>query len=57
VQELKEQIYLSNHLEEVFDMFYLQRKNINYIADMTGYSRDKVCEDLKLIREKVNKVL
>lgn len=57
VQDIKDKIYLTDHQEEVFNMFYLKKKNINYIADMTGYSRDKVCDDLKLIREKINKVM
>jgi len=57
VQEIKDKIYISEHLEQVFDMHYLQKKNIGYIADITGYGTTKINHDLKLLREKINKLL
>ena len=39
VKEVKDNIYISEHLEQVFDMFYIQKLDINYIAFKTGYSR------------------
>jgi hypothetical protein len=57
VQEIKDKIYISEHLEQVFDMYYLQKKNIGYIADITGYGTTKINHDLKLLREKINKLL
>ena len=32
VKQIKDKIYISQHLEEVFDMFYIQKLDINYIA-------------------------
>ena len=57
VQEIKDKIYISDHLEEVFNMYYLQHKSIGYIADTTGYGVRKINADLKLLREKINKIL
>ena len=57
VQEIKDKIYISEHLEQVFTMYYLQKKTISYIADTTGYGVTKINNDLKLIREKINRLL
>ena len=57
VKEIKDNIYISDHLEKVFDMFYIQKQDINYIAYITGYSRGKIEADLRLLRSKINKLL
>ena len=57
VQEIKDKIYISEHLEEVFNLFYIQKQDIEFIAYKTGYSIPKINQDLKLIREKINKLL
>lgn len=57
VQEIKDKIYISEHLEQVFTMYYIERKSISYIADITGYGITKINKDLRLIREKINKLL
>lgn len=57
VQEIKDKIYISDHLEEVFNLYYLQHKSISYIADTTGYDISKINRDLKLLREKINKII
>lgn len=57
VKQIKDNIYISEHLEKVFDMFYLEKKDIDYIAYVTGYSRGKIAADLILIREKISKLL
>ena len=57
VKQVKDKIYISEHLEKVFDMFYLQKLEINYIAYITGYSRGKIEADLRLLRSKINKLL
>ena len=57
VQEIKDKIYISDHLEQVFTMYYIQHKNIGYIADITGYGERKIQADLKLIRDKINKII
>ena len=57
VREVKDNIYISEHLEKVFDMFYIQKKDIEFIAFTTGYSRGKIEADLRLLREKLNKLI
>ena len=57
VQEVKDKIYISEHLEQVFRMYYIERKNIGYIADITGYGVTKINNDLKLLREKISKII
>lgn len=53
IQEIKGNVYISEHLEQVFTMYYIERKSISYIADTTGYGVRKINKDLKLIREKI----
>lgn len=57
VQEIKDKIYISEHLEKVFMMYYIEKKSIGYIADITGYGVTKINSDLRLLREKINKLL
>ena len=57
VKQVKDNIYISEHLEKVFDLFYLQKKDIDYIAFVTGYSRGKIEADLRLLRSKLNKLI
>ena len=57
VKEIKDKIYISEHLEEVFDMFYLQKLEINFIAYKLGYSKGKIEADLRLLRSKLSKLL
>ena len=57
VKQIKDNIYISEHLNTVFEMFYLQRKDIEYIAFKTGYSRGKIESDLRLLRKKLNKLI
>ena len=53
IREIKENITMSEQLEKVFDMFYLEQRSIDYIAYKTGYSVSKINSDLKLIRNKI----
>lgn len=57
VQEVKDKIYISEHLEQVFTMYYIEKKSIGYIADVTGYGVTKINSDLRLLREKISKIL
>lgn len=57
VKEVKDKIYISEHLEEVFTMFYLEKRSIDYIAYKTQYSIPKIKADLRLIREKISKIV
>ena len=54
---IKEQLVLNKHLNKVLEMFYLENKDIDYIAYKTGYSRGKIEADLRLIRRKLSKLI
>jgi len=57
VKVVKDNIYISEHLENVLNMFYLERKDIDYIAYKTGFSRGKIESDLRLLRKKISKII
>ena len=57
IKQIKDKIYISEHLEDVFDMFYIKKYDINFIAYTTGYSRGKIEADLRLLRSKISKLL
>lgn len=57
VRQIKDNIYISEHLNQVFEMFYIQKKDIDYIAYTTGYSRGKIEADLRLLRSKLSKLI
>jgi len=45
VNELLEKIVLSDRQTRIFEMFYLKRKNIGFIADTLGFSvRKRSCK-------------
>lgn len=53
VQEIKNKVYIDERLEQVFTMYYIEKKSIDCIADTTGFSIRTINKDLKLIREKI----
>lgn len=57
LNNIKNEVYLTEDLEKVFRMFYIEKKDINYIADMMHCSRAKIDSDLRLIRRKLNKLI
>lgn len=57
VTKIKDELYFSDHLQQVFDMFYIQKKDIDYIAYKTNFSKGKIEADLRLIRRKLNKLI
>ena len=44
-------------VEQVFRMYYIENKSIGYIADITGYDISKINRDLRLLREKISKII
>lgn len=57
VKQVKDNIYISEHLNNVFEMFYIQKKTVDFIAFKTGYSKGKIEADLRLIRKKLSKLI
>lgn len=57
INEIKNNMILSEHLQKVFELRYIQNKDIDYIAYVTGYSRGKIEADLRKIRNKISKLI
>jgi len=56
-EELIDKMLMDEHLKKVMRMFYLENKSIGFIADMTGFSRNKINSDLDKIRKKIFKAM
>lgn len=57
VEQIFNNILISEHLQLVFKMRYIENKDINFIAYTTGYSKSKIESDLRKIRKKLAKVI
>ena len=57
VNELLEKIILSERQTRIFELFYIKRMNIGFIADTLGCSPSVVSEELNEIRCKISAVI
>lgn len=57
VNELLSKIVLSERQLKIFDMFYIKKKDIGFIADTLYVSISVINCELRLIREKVLRVI
>lgn len=57
VNDLLSKLILSERQTRIFEMFYLKRQNIGFIADELYISQTVVCEELKTIRNKITVVI
>ncbi len=57
VNDLLGKIILSDRQTRIFEMFYLKRQNIGFIADTLNVCPLVVSNELKLIRDKIEKVI
>ena len=56
VERLKEDIILSDRQDTIFQMFYIKRKDIGFIADSLCVSQAVINRELKRIRDKIVRV-
>ena len=54
VEEVLSKIILSERQKKIFNMFYLDRYNIGFIADSLCFSNTVISEELKTIRNKIS---
>lgn len=54
---IQSEIILSERQEKIFQMFYIQKKDIGFIADSLCVCRMVVNNELKIIREKISRIL
>ena len=57
VDELKIQLLLSDRQLEVFDRFYIRKRDINFIADSLNVCSQVINNELKAIRKKLIKLI
>ena len=57
VNELLSKIILSERQTRIFEMFYLKRQNIGFIADTLGFSERVISEELEVIRRKISVII
>lgn len=57
VNDILSKLILTERQNKVFSMFYLEKKDIDFIADSLNVCRTVVNTELRLIRSKVQKVI
>lgn len=57
VNELLSKIILSERQTRIFEMFYIKRQNIGFIADTLGFSERVISEELDIIRRKISSII
>ena len=57
VENVQKELLITEHLKKVLEMKYIEGRDIEYIAYVTGYSRGKIEADLRRIRKKIAKLL
>ena len=57
IDNIRNEILLSERQEKIFTMFYIQKKDIGFIADTLCVCRMVINNELKIIRGKVAKIL
>lgn len=57
INYILDNVIISEHLQKVFTMRYIEDKNIDFIAYSTGYSKSKIESDLRKIRKKIYKLI
>ena len=57
VDKIKSEIILSERQQQIFEMFYIKKQSIDFIADTLCVCRMVVNNELKIIREKIAKII
>lgn len=57
VDSIKDDLLLSDRQDKIFHMYYIRKLDINFIADELGVCPLVVSNELKIIRNKLAKVL
>lgn len=57
IENLLSNVLLSDRQEKIFNMFYIKKQNVGYIADTLFLSEPAIYLELRLIRKKIIKVI
>lgn len=56
LDQVKEELLLSDRQDKIFHMYYIRRLDINFIADELGVCPLVISNELKIIRKKLSKL-
>lgn len=57
VDKINNELVLSERQQKIFEMFYIKKQNIDFIADSLCICKMVVNNELKIIRNKIAKIL
>lgn len=57
VDKINNELVLSERQQKIFEMFYIKEQNIDFIADSLCVCKMVVNNELKIIRNKIAKIL
>ena len=57
VDKINNELVLSERQRKIFEMFYIKKQNIDFIADSLCVCKMVVNNELKIIRNKIAKIL
>lgn len=57
VEYIRENCIFTDRQKQIFEMYYIRRQNVGYISDIINVSQIVVNVELKLIREKIIKLI
>lgn len=57
IDKVESEIILSDRQKQIFDMFYIKKQNIDFIADYLNVCPMVINNELKTIRQKMIKIL
>lgn len=57
INKINNEIVLSERQQKIFEMFYIKKQNIDFIADSLCVCKMVVNNELKIIRIKIVKIL
>ena len=57
IDKINNEIVLSERQQKIFEMFYIKKQNIDFIADSLCVCKMVVNNELKIIREKISRII
>lgn len=57
IDKINNEIVLSERQQKIFEMFYIKKQNIDFIADSLCVCRMVINNELKIIRNKIARIL
>lgn len=57
IDDIKDDLLLSDRQDKIFHMYYIRKLDVNFIADELGVCPLVISNELKIIRKKMGKVL